>query len=118
MGFDFSHGGDWEGIAVHLNAHLKAEKVSFLDHSGIAYECADVQWEGTHPNVWSEEGDHSSYPNPKNLKSLRFILQETWTGGQVIWWDGSSRGNFGGLVNIGEKTNPGNGQSFVEYSGL
>jgi hypothetical protein len=118
LGFDFSHGGDWEGIAVHLNAHFKAEKVSFLDHSGIAYERADVQWEGTHPNVWSEEGDHSSYSNSKNLKSSRFIVQETWTDGRVIWWDGLSRGNSGGLVNIGEKTNPRNGQSFVEYSGL
>jgi hypothetical protein len=118
LGFDFSHGGDWEGIAVHLNAHLKAEKLSFLEHSGIAYELADVQWEGTHPEVWSEEGDHSSYPNSRNLKSSRFIIQETWTSGRVIWWDGLSRGDSGGLVNIGEKTNPRNGQSFVKYSGL
>ena len=118
LGFDFSHGGDWESIAVHLNAHLTADKVSFLDHSGIAYERADVQWEGTHPKVWSEEGDHASYPNSRNLKSSRFIVQETWTSGRVIWCDGLSRGNSGGLVNIGEKTNPRNGQSFVKYSGL
>jgi hypothetical protein len=116
--FDFSHGGDWEGIAVHLDAGLKANRVSFLDHSGIASELSQVQWEGTHPKVWSEEGDHSSYPNSRNLKSSRFVIQETWTGGRVIWWDGSSRGNSGGLVNIGEKTNPRNGQNFVQYSGL
>ena len=118
LGFDFSHGGDWEGIAVHLNAKIQAENVSFLDHSGITYERANVQWEGTHPKVWSEEGDHSSYPNARKLKSSRFIVQETWTSGRVIGWDGSLRGHSGGLINIGEKTHPRSGQIFIQYAGL
>ena len=116
--FDFSHGGDWEGVAVHLDSRLKPQKVSFLDHSGINYEGERVQWEGAHPRVWSEEGGHSSHPDARKMKSSRFIIQETWTGGQVIWWDGGLRRGSGGLLNIGEKTNPSNGQDFVKYSGL
>lgn len=116
--FDFSHGGDWEGIAVHLNSLLKPEEVSFLDHSGITHEKENVQWEGTHPRVWSEEGGHSSRPDARKMRSSRFISQEAWTSGRVVWWDGSVRGTSGGLVNIGERTNPRNGQTFVKYAGL
>jgi len=120
LGFDLSHGGDWEGIAVHLNASLAPEQVAYLQHAGIVYETGAVRWEGSHPLVWSEEGDHSSFPDPERgrIRSSRWIQQETWTGGGVTGWNGEWRGRSGGLVNLGEKTKPRNGQLFVKYSGL
>jgi hypothetical protein len=118
LSIDFSHGGDWEGIAVHLDAALKPEFVAFLGHTGIEYHTSDVQWEGEHPKVWSEEGGHASLPDSKGMKSKRFTRQETWNGGQVIWWDGTPVGASGGLLNVGEKSSPRNGQVFVQYSGL
>jgi hypothetical protein len=116
--FDFSHGGDWEAVAVHLDAALKPERVSFLGHTGIEYHTDKVQWEGEHPKVWSEEGGHASLVSPTGMKSKKFTRQETWSGGQVIWWDGSPVGLSGGLINVGERSRPRNGQVFVQYSGL
>ncbi|HKV37629.1 MAG TPA: hypothetical protein VJX67_00340 [Blastocatellia bacterium] len=118
LGCDFSHGGDWEGVAVHLGSRLRPAKVAFLGHSGIIYERTRVQWDGTHPRVWSEEGGHSSYPDDSKMKSPRFIAQETWTGGKVRWWDGSLRGRSGGLLSLGQKSHPRNSQNFVKYAGL
>jgi hypothetical protein len=116
--FDFSHGGDWEAVAVHLGSTLRPETVSFLGHTEIEYKNDLVQWEGEHPKVWSEEGSHASLVSPAGMKSKRFTRQETWSGGQVIWWDGATVGASGGLLNVGEKSKPRNGQVFVQYSGL
>jgi hypothetical protein len=52
------------------------------------------------------------------MRSKRLTRQETWNGGQVIWWDGTPVGASGGLLNVGEKSRPRNGQMFVQYSGL
>jgi hypothetical protein len=46
-----------------------------------------------------------------------FVRQETWPGGQVRDARGV-RGKTGALVNLGAKTSPMNGQSFVQYSGM
>ena len=46
-----------------------------------------------------------------------FVRQETWSGGRVVWPDGRVA-TGGGLMNIGEKSSPLNGQLFVRYSGL
>jgi hypothetical protein len=116
--FDVGHGGDWEGVAVHLNSSLMPEYVAYLQHSGIVHETGRVQWEGTHPVVFSEEGGHSSYPTSRRLRSKRTIRQETWTGGRTTWYTGEMRGRSSGLVNVGEKSHPRNQQVFVKYSGL
>jgi len=116
--FDFSHGGDWEAVAVHLDSALKPKFVAFLGHNDIEYHTSKVQWEGDHPKVWSEDGGHASFPDSSGMKSKRFTRQETWNGGQVIWWDGTPVGEGGGLLNVGEKGRPRNGQVFVQYSGL
>jgi hypothetical protein len=115
---DLSHGGDWEGIAVHLNSSLRPQNVAYYEHTGIVLEKTDVQIAGTHPLVWSEEGSHSSYPDSRRLRSSRWVRQETWTGGQVIWWDDTNRGTSGGLLNVGERTRTRNQQVFIKYSGL
>jgi hypothetical protein len=118
LSIDFSHGGDWEAIAVHLDAELKPASVAFLGHNDIEYHTNQVQWEGNHPKVWSEEGGHTNLPDSKSFKSMQFTRQETWNGGQVIWWDGTPVGRSGGVLNVGEKSRPRNGQVFVQYSGL
>jgi hypothetical protein len=118
MGLNFGHGGDWEGIVVHLDASLQPARTAYLDHTGIVDWGASVRWEGTHPLVWSEEGGHSSYPDRGHMRSTRFIRQPTWTGSVVTDWDGAPLGTSGGLLNVGEKSRPRNGQVFVQYSGL
>lgn len=115
---DWGHGGDWEGIAVHLDAALQPETIGFLGHLGIERRPArEVQWEGTHPRVLSEPGGHASRNAPADLRSSKFTRQETWTGGEVRWWD-DRRDAGGGLLNVGEKRRPRNGQRFIQYSGL
>lgn len=104
---DFSHGGDWEGIAVHLDASLAPGRITFLDHTGILDDGNSVDWEGTHPIVWSEAGGHASSPRPHRTPAVGGVRQESWSGG-----------NAGGLLNVGEKTHPRNGQHFIAYSGL
>jgi hypothetical protein len=117
-GLDVGHGGDWEAVAVHLDATLRPLRTSYFDHTGIV-DCGGlVQWQETHPLVWSEEGGHSSYPDSRHSRSARFIRHPTWTGGTVTRWDGTPLGTSGGLINVGEKSRPRNGQVFVQYSGL
>lgn len=44
LGIDFSHGGDWEAIAVHLDADQQPVRVTCLDHAGIVdvNDCREV----------------------------------------------------------------------------
>jgi hypothetical protein len=118
MGLNFGHGGDWEAVVVHLDAHLQPVRTAYLDHTAIVDWRASVRWEGTHPLVWSEEGGHSSYPDSRHMRSTRFIRHPTWTGAVVTRWDGIPLGTSGGLINVGEKSHARNGQVFVQYSGL
>jgi len=118
LGIDVGHGGDWEAVSVHLDARQQPTRVSFLDHTGIVDGGAAVQWEGTHPLVWSEEGGHSSSPDKHRSRSTRWIRHETWTGGRVTLADGTTAGASGGLRNVGEKLHPRDGQAFIQYSGL
>ena len=115
---DVGHGGDWESVAVHLDSRLQPSKVAFLDHTGITYETNRVQWSGPHPLVWSEEGGHSSAPYHTRMRSRKWFMQETWTGGAVAGPNHEPLGRSGGLRNVGEKSRPRNGQVFVQYSGL
>jgi len=118
LGIDLSHGGDWEAIAVHLDRLQQPARVTYLDHAEIVDVTRVVKWEGSHPLVWSEEGSHSSYPDQSHSRSNRWVRHETWTGGTVTKWYSFRVGNSGGLLNIGEKMRPRNGQLFVRYSGL
>jgi hypothetical protein len=103
---DWGHGGDWEGIAVHLDRTHQPETVGLLGHTGIERLAArEMTWEGTHPLIWSEAGGHASRKAGAR-SAMEVTRQETWTAGG------------GGLVNVGEKSRPRNGQVFVQYSGL
>lgn len=117
------HGGDWEGIHVVLDDCLRAVQVNFMGHTDIEA----VPWSeilkaaGTdHPIVRSEVGGHATHPYvpiPFILPFQRFTKHESWTGGNVVWYDGRTTPS-GALLNIGEKMSPLNGQYFIRYSGI
>jgi hypothetical protein len=118
LGIDFGHGGDWEAVSVHLDADQRPARTTYLDHAGIADVTQRVTWRDGHPQVWSEEGGHASYPDASHSQSTRWYRQETWTGGVVTRWNSAEKIPGGGLINVGEKSRPRNGQVFVRYSGL
>ena len=128
------HGGDWEAVHVVLRRDETVATVRLLGHRSIDEDPPDaLDWEGTHPVIYSDVGGHTSrtrgdgiaargcvaeQPCAVNLGDLSsFVRQETWTGGRVVWFDGRVTAS-GGLVNVGEKSRPMNGQVFVRYSGL
>jgi hypothetical protein len=103
---NWGHGGDWEGIAVELDRQQQPQSVSLLGHTGIERARANaITWEATHPLIWSEPGGHASRKSGSRV-AADVVRQETWTPAG------------GGLVNVGEKTQPRNGQVFIQYSGL
>jgi hypothetical protein len=129
-----SHGGDWEGVHVVLDRDERAVEVGLLGHRTLdEHDPRDLAWEGTHPVVFSEIGGHSSRTSGADIPAegcvdsgvcavdrsdLRtFFRQETWTGGQVVWPSGRVTVG-GGLLNVGERSAPLHGQSFLRYSGL
>ncbi|MEO6418213.1 MAG: hypothetical protein ABIP39_02325 [Polyangiaceae bacterium] len=129
-----NHGGDWEGLHLVLDNSLSPSKVRLLGHSGIT----EMPWsklgkEDTHPRVFSEGGGHATRDSGEGIEArgcaedtrcwidmenhATFIRQETWPNGRVSWPNGNIT-RTGTMLNVGEKTNPMNGQSFVQYSGL
>lgn len=138
-----NHGGDWEGFHLILDKNLKPSKLGLLGHKDISYlNPSDLQWENTHVRIFSEGGGHGSRadPNPHldlnqippvqpGIKAkggdgivdpnnpVTFIRQETWTDGNVQWFNGATS-KSGALVNLGSKIRPMNGQMFIQYSGL
>ena len=134
------HGGDWEGIHVVLDSQFRPVRVGLLGHTEISYVAwKDLQLDGpekTHPRIYSEGGGHASLSSGGDIKadgckgisgffSCRvdpekpetFVRQETWKNGQVSWFSGET-GPGAGLLNVGEKLTPLNGQVFIQYSGL
>lgn len=95
--------------------------------------------------VYSEGGGHASRFSPHRISDLTLlrecpewivgikakggngevdpnipatcVRQETWTGGQVHWFNGIIS-DAGPLINLGAKTAPMNGQVFIQYSGI
>jgi len=134
----FNHGGDWEGIYVILDQVLNPTKIGLLGHQIIDYfPSADFEWEETHPRVYSEGGGHATRKRGNGIKAkgcgggwlaglfchidpsnpATYVRQECWTNGLVHWFDGR-HGQTGALLNVGQKTNPMNGQVFLQYSGI
>ncbi|MBI3074115.1 MAG: hypothetical protein HYY84_18555 [Deltaproteobacteria bacterium] len=114
-----NHGGDWEGIQVHLDNRLEVRYLGYLGHTGIETRIpTDAAWEGEHPKVWVEGGGHASKYSTDGLNGQVFSRWETWTGGKAwgVW--GNLLGTAGGLVNVGEKSLPRNSQWFIKYSGI
>jgi hypothetical protein len=128
-----SHGGDWEGIHVVLDAALRPALVRMLQHSGMVVSAFEaLEREGTHVRVFSEVGGHATRASGDGIVSRgcgevdcaidtndarTHVRQETWSGGEVRF-PGRAPTSSGGLVNVGEKRRPMNGQRFIAYSGL
>lgn len=133
-----NHGGDWEGIQIHLDNHLQPLRVGLLGHTSIdSVPFSEFQQSGGHVFIFSEGGGHASRRNGNGIRARNcrggffgslfctihlnnpqtFTKQECWTGGTVSWFDGK-RAVTGPLLNIGEKIKPLNEQFFIRYSGL
>ncbi|WP_437564312.1 hypothetical protein [Sorangium sp. So ce542] len=133
-----NHGGDWECVQVILTRSRTPVRVALLGHSGIQrLPASALEWEGTHPRVYSEGGGHATRPHGKGIRArgcgggwlgsvlceldsgnpATFVRQETWPGGEVAWFGGRCT-RAGALLNMGEKRRPMNEQLFIQYSGL
>lgn len=135
--FANSRGGDWEGIHVVLDSQLKPIRVALVDNDALRYTVwTQLDVENGRPRFYSTAGTHQLYTQAKDVKASgcsgiggffscqidpeqpeTHIRQETWTGGQVSGMSDFS-GPSGGLVNVGERSKPLNGQHFIQYSGL
>jgi hypothetical protein len=114
---DFSHGGDWEGVHVVLNAAGEPDSIWFLGHDEItAVPWSAIHTEpGTrHPLVYVELGGHATFGTPPSGFAPG-VKYQSWPGGEVTWGPGVTM-PAGPLVNLGEKLHP--MQPFVAYSGL
>jgi hypothetical protein len=109
-----NHGGDWEGIHLILDASLQPTGIGFLGHTSIDFvPASQIQWEGTHPRIFSEGGGHASHPSTRFCETIpvtgivvcditiqarncsgavtaldlsdpcTFVRQETWNSGLV-----------------------------------
>lgn len=132
-----NHGGDWEGIHIILNSGLRPLKIALLGHTAIHWApFSDAQKEGEHAIIFSEGGGHGSRLSGDGIqakgcggllgnvlctikldKPATFVRQETWTNGNVQWFN-DKKGRTGLLLNVGEKSKPMNGQIFLQYSGI
>lgn len=121
-----NHEGDWENIVVELDANDNVVDVLFAQHNS-AYDAvspANVTWfQGTHPVITSSLGSHASYESFDSCDNWQehgcsWGFQErrwfTWSGGRPA---GEPGYQGGGLVMVGEKSYPLNGQTFLRYSG-
>lgn len=121
-----NHGGDWEGVQVHVDGQFRPTRMWLLGHTAIDEAAWSTLWvEGDHPYVFSEGGGHASHARPDGIAGMgsfgrdpsSVLRQETWSGGRVSGRGGPT-GISGGLRNVGERTRPLDGQQFVQYSGL
>ncbi len=125
--FALNHEADWENIIVVLDGAENVVEVRFARHDDSYHPISpsNVTWfQGTHPMVLSAIGSHASYESFAACDgdyreygcawgdpSWRWF---TWSGGRPAGEEGYQGG---GLVMVGEKDQPLNGQSFVRYSG-
>jgi hypothetical protein len=113
------HGGDWEGVQLVLDDNYLPIRVWLLGHTTIQkMSWAEMSKQGFHIKVKAELGGHASAPFA-GIDESGYIRQECWSGGTV---KGAKFGfvlsKTGGLVNLGQKIAPLNGQLFIQYSGL
>lgn len=134
------HGGDFEGVHVVLDSQFLPVRAGLLADGSLKYTAwAELETEGTDKarlRLYSESGSHEIHTKGDGLKadgckgiggffSCRVspdkpethIRQETWKAGTVTWFNGET-GPSAGLLNVGERSLPMNGQFFIQYTGL
>ena len=113
------HEGDWEMVTVVRSADGTVDSVLTCAHG----ECSSnhpsaLQWtSSTHPHVYVASGTHASYPSVsacnRGEKVAGYCLPHN-----ALWytWPGAAPGDAfqgAGIVNLGERGLPLNGQRFV-----
>ena len=124
-----NHEGDWESITVRLHHNGTVSGVFLCAHGDCStfYTTNSISWlDTTHPIVWVADGSHASYPNEStcddasiwdegvvgnNCQTVDAHRWFTWAGGQ----QGRSGHQGGGVINVGEREFPLNGQVFIQY---
>lgn len=128
-GGPINHESDWESLMVRLRADRSIDGVYFCLHGACDTFRAPGQlaWTGKHVEAWVADGSHASYPSQTECDSASFAYEAggpnctslpehrwfTWSNGK-----GAEPGYQGwGIVNVGERGAPLNGQAFIDYGG-
>lgn len=126
-----NHESDWESINVVLRPDGEISHVNFCAHGACdnTFGRPSLTFHNdTHVEVWVADGSHASYPSevscdrqilgtegvfPFNCSSEPRHRWFTWAGGKgsLSGWQG------GGVINVGERRHPLNGQDFISYGG-
>lgn len=61
------HEGDWERVSIQLDSNDQLVQVFYYHHdNGMLRSPESLEFEGTHPVVYSARGSHGSYPNARD----------------------------------------------------
>ncbi len=121
---NLNHEGDWEHITIRLDANYAPQGAWYARHGGSNWrDWPNMnKFDANHPYVYSMYGSHASHHDTSSMGM--WPCQEaaasddnhrwfTWAGGK-----GASAGyQGGGVVNVGERDNPLNGQTFIQFVG-
>jgi hypothetical protein len=107
-----NHEADWEHITVTADSAGNFYSAWYAQHGGgKRYAASQLSFvNSTHPVVYSADGSHASYPTVGSFPTILGFSDYTYSGGPV--WQ-----TWNNWVNVGEKTAPRNGQSFIKYGG-
>lgn len=122
---EINHQGDWEAITVRTDATHAPVGVYFCAHG----DCSTFRargdltwWRDQHPVVFVADGSHASYPSLADCENaLRELPGPSCEDrADARWFTGGDTGGEagragGGVINVGERDRPLNGQRFILY---
>jgi hypothetical protein len=109
-----SHGGDWEMVEVVLGASLEPVALRMTGHTHIeGVRWSDLQFQDTHPIVYTEKGGHEAHPGPSEPPP--WISHPSWRGSAATF-PGQQPRSVGLLINLGTRLHP--REPFLRHSGL
>jgi hypothetical protein len=132
VGFD-NHEGDWEMVTVRRNSQGMIHDVIMCGHGNCrSYTESQLQVsDRARPHVWVASGTHANYSSPEECareeKPLRYNTPDRdprhavprCSHDNLVWYtfpkaNGTVPGvRAGGIVNMGERRRPLNGQTFI-----
>lgn len=84
------HEGDWERVSVQLGRNDELLNVYYYSHDdGMRPPLGLIEFEGTHPVVYSAKGSHGSYPQARDdyATSVPGFFDHTNRGPKWSTWD-------------------------------
>jgi hypothetical protein len=113
-----NHEGDWEYVAVTLNASGSISNLTYSQHNGNSvFMPWDVQWvENTHPVVYAAKGSHANYRAASGGDCVDAPTYDNCNDGGT-WWNTWDTQQFGGVTWVGEKYRNYNDSNWLRYSG-